>query len=81
MGVVSPEDQKWVGNTIVEQLAQHAPGDFLYIALVVSEKIFTRLAITAIEDISNAKGICLNRHFYSVSEAKHWLTQQTRRKA
>ncbi|GGK66977.1 hypothetical protein ACD591_02935 [Rufibacter glacialis] len=78
MGVVSPDDQKWVGNSIVEQLAARAKGSYLYIALVVSEKIFTKLAIHAIEEISNGKGICLNRHFYSVSEAKHWLARQTR---
>ncbi|WP_181305879.1 hypothetical protein [Rufibacter sp. XAAS-G3-1] len=79
MGVISPEDQKWVGNTIVLQLAKNAPGNYLYIALLVSEKIFTKLAVTSIEDISNGKGICLNRHFYSAPEAKHWLTQQTKR--
>ncbi|ALI97995.1 hypothetical protein [Rufibacter tibetensis] len=81
MGVVSPEDQKWVGNTIVEQLAKNAPGKYLYIALLVPEKVFTKLAVTTIEEISNGKGICLNRHFFSVSEAKHWLAQQTQRTA
>lgn len=80
MGVTSPEDQKWVGHTIVPQLARNAPGSYLYIAIIVPEKIFTQLAVTSIEEISNGKGICLNRHFYSAAEAKQWLAQQTRLK-
>ncbi|WP_207435823.1 hypothetical protein [Sabulibacter ruber] len=77
MGIVAPEDQKWVANVIIPQLAQHAPENYVYIALVVPENIFTKLAVTTVEEISNGKGICLNRHFASQTEAKRWLAGQT----
>ncbi|WP_205502982.1 hypothetical protein [Rufibacter psychrotolerans] len=79
MGVVAPDDQKWVAHTIIPQLAQHAPGHYLYIALVVPENIFTKLAVETVEEISNGKGICLNRHFTSLAEARQWLGQQFQR--
>ncbi|MFC6997844.1 hypothetical protein [Rufibacter roseus] len=76
MGIVAPEDQKWVATSIIPQLAQNSPGQFVYIALVVPENVFTQLAVETVEDMSNQVGICLNRHFASEQEAKLWLAQQ-----
>ncbi|AMM50115.1 hypothetical protein TH61_01495 [Rufibacter sp. DG15C] len=76
LGLVSPEDQRWMANLIIPRLAELAPNNYLYIAVVVPESTFTRLAMKSIEDMSNGKGICDYCQFPNLVEAKQWLFLQ-----
>ncbi|QHL87149.1 hypothetical protein GU926_06775 [Nibribacter ruber] len=76
LGLVSPEDQRWMATAIIPRLADLAPNNYLYIAVVVPESAFTKLAVKAIEDMANASGICQHCQFPNLVEAKQWLFQQ-----
>jgi hypothetical protein len=76
LGLVSPEDQRWMANLIIPRLAELAPNNYLYIAVVVPESPFTRLAMKSIEDMANGKGICDYCQFPNLVEAKQWLFLQ-----
>ncbi len=76
LGIVAPDDQKWVGMQIIPQLAALTTRNFLKLAVVTSEYIFTKLAIDTVERISMETGICLNRNFDSVANAEQWLMEQ-----
>lgn len=75
LGIVAPEDQKWVGMHIIPQLAAFTPSHFLKLAVVTPTYIFTKLAIDNVERISMETGICLNKNFDSVAAAQLWLTE------
>ncbi|GAA4315762.1 hypothetical protein [Nibribacter koreensis] len=76
VGLVSPEDQRWVASLIIPRLAELAPNNYLYIAVVVPETAFTRLAMTSIGDQVKDKGFCDYRQFPNLVEAKQWLFLQ-----
>lgn len=76
MGVVAPEDQRWVGAEIVLKLASLAPNQYLYIASLLSEHVFTKLAVQTVVEVSNSLGVCQNMEFSSEEEAKDWLSRQ-----
>lgn len=76
MGIVAPQDQRWVGQFIIPQIAQKTPYKFLYAAVVAPEGVFTRLAVETVEKISVETGTCLNKHFDSTTTARQWLSEQ-----
>lgn len=77
MGIVSPDDQRWVGQQMVPQFATHAQNQFLYIAVLhPAKKVFTQLAVNNIEQLSMETESCLNRHFDNPKDARQWLQEQ-----
>ncbi len=76
MGIVAPEDQKWVGQYIVPRLASATPQNYLKVAVITPDNIFTKLAVDTVERISMETGVCLNRNFNTVVAAKLWLQEQ-----
>lgn len=76
MGVVAPDDQRWVGQKVVPQLAMHSEKKYLYSAVMSTKYVFTQLAVSNIEQISIDTGTCLNKHFDNMSAAINWLQVQ-----
>jgi hypothetical protein len=75
LGIVAPEDQKWVGMQIIPELAAFTPKNFLKIAVVAPAYIFTKLAVDTVERVSMETGVCLNRNFDSTTAAEQWLKE------
>ncbi|GAB3535099.1 hypothetical protein GCM10027443_23370 [Pontibacter brevis] len=76
LGIVAPEDQRWVGHHIVPQMARHNDRKFLSVAVVTTSYVFTQMAINNIEQLSVDTGSCINKHFHDMTEATNWLAEQ-----
>jgi hypothetical protein len=76
VGIVAPDDQKWVGMQIIPQLAALTTNNFLKLAVVTPNYIFTKLAVDTVERLSMETGVCLNRNFDSFANAEQWLIKQ-----
>lgn len=76
LGAIPPDDQRWLGQTMLPMLAMALPGQHLYMAVLVPDNIFTQLAVEHIEQLSEAYGTCTNKHFTSLVAAKMWLREQ-----
>ncbi|MFD2514442.1 hypothetical protein ACFSRY_11235 [Pontibacter locisalis] len=76
MAIVAPEDQRWVGQFIIPQIAKKTENQFLYAAVVAPKGIFTKLAVDTVEEISMGTGTCINKSFDNTAEARMWLSEQ-----
>lgn len=77
LGTVTPEDQRWLGQTMLPMLANATPNKHLFVAVFVPDNIFAQLAAEHIEELAEASGSCTNRHFATLAAAKMWLREQT----
>lgn len=76
LGIVAPDDQRWVAQKVVPQMAMHAENQFLSIAVVTTKYVFTQMAVDNIEQLSIDTGTCLNKHFDNMAAATAWLQEQ-----
>ena len=76
MGIVAPDDQRWVGQEVVPEMAQQSQTRFLSVAVVSTKYVFTQMAIDNIEQLSINTGTCRNKHFHDMDEAIAWLREQ-----
>lgn len=76
MGVVSVENQKWVGQEIVANMKAAAPaGKKLHVALVLGDDIFATVAAKNIERMTEEEKTMYVNEFSSISAAKSWIKE------
>ena len=74
MGVVSVDNQKWVGKEIVSKMKSSIPSDSkLNVGLVLGNDIFATVAAKNIERISEEESKMIVKEFPSISDAKDWI--------
>ncbi len=77
MGAVAPEDQRWLGQSMIPMLAMAALGNYLHVAVIVpDDNIFTQLAVENVEQLCNENRNCTNRNFSNIAAARQWLGEQ-----
>lgn len=74
MGVVSVENQKWVGKEIVGNMKAAVPaGKKLHVGLVLGNDIFATVAAKNIERISEEERIMIVEEFPTIVDAESWI--------
>ena len=81
MGVISLEDQQYIGKKIIPQMARFSGEGTLYIAVIVSRDVFTKFAVQNIARQTKAldkKEKIDHQIFGNEATAVDWLTQQVK---
>ncbi|OJJ14141.1 hypothetical protein BKI52_44265 [marine bacterium AO1-C] len=81
MGVISLEDQQYIGKNIIPQMARFSGEDTLHIAVIVSRDVFTKFAVQNIDKQTKAidkKEKIDHQMFGNETNAIAWLEQNLR---